>query len=87
MPFFGATDGVNGFELWKSDGTAAGTTLVKDINPGPSESFPGNFVDFSGALFLTANDGATGFELWRSDGTAGGHPAVHGHLPRGHQYP
>src|SRR5438876_382162 len=32
---FAANDGVNGFELWKSDGSAAGTTLVKDINPGP----------------------------------------------------
>ncbi|BBH39037.1 hypothetical protein myaer102_15570 [Microcystis viridis NIES-102] len=32
--FFAASDGVNGRELWKSDGTAAGTVLVKDINPG-----------------------------------------------------
>ena len=28
------TDGVSGRELWKSDGTEAGTVLVKDINPG-----------------------------------------------------
>src|SRR5262249_29605686 len=32
--FFAANDGVLGFELFKSDGTASGTTLVKDINPG-----------------------------------------------------
>jgi len=31
--FFAANDGITGFELWKSDGTAAGTVLVKDINP------------------------------------------------------
>ena len=31
---FRASDGVSGAELWKTDGTEAGTVLVKDINPG-----------------------------------------------------
>ncbi len=31
--YFSAYDPTNGYELWKSDGTAAGTTLVKDVNP------------------------------------------------------
>src|SRR4030095_11922168 len=31
--FFAANDGLKGFELFKSDGTALGTKRVKDINP------------------------------------------------------
>jgi len=30
--FFPASDGVSGIGLWKSDGTAAGTVMVMDIN-------------------------------------------------------
>ncbi|GBF00439.1 hyalin, partial [Microcystis aeruginosa NIES-298] len=48
--FFTANDGVNGYELWKSDGTAAGTVLVKDINPGGSWSFPENLTAVGSTL-------------------------------------
>src|SRR5687768_2807459 len=34
ITYFAATDLAHGRELWKTDGTAAGTVLVKDINPG-----------------------------------------------------
>ena len=32
--YFRASDGTNGIELWKSDGTASGTVMVQDINSG-----------------------------------------------------
>ena len=34
--YFAADDGVNGEELWVTDGTGGGTQLVKDINPAGS---------------------------------------------------
>ena len=37
-----AGDGVHGRELWKSDGTASGTVMVKDIRPGEMSSEPGS---------------------------------------------
>jgi ELWxxDGT repeat protein len=36
--YFLANDGINGKELWKSDGTVSGTVMVKDINPGSGSS-------------------------------------------------
>ncbi len=70
--FFSADDGTNGRELWVSDGTAAGTVLFKDINPGTASSSPRAFVIYGGYLYFGASNGTQGFELWRSDGTVAG---------------
>jgi ELWxxDGT repeat protein len=77
---FQANDGVHGYELWRTDGTAAGTSLIKDINPGAAGSVNGppyysNVRDIStmnGVVYFAANDGVAGTELWRTDGTAAG---------------
>ena len=70
--YFIASDGTQGSELWKTDGTAVGTVLVKDIYPGALGSSPGNLTAVGSALYFTANNGTSGSELWKSDGTAAG---------------
>ena len=70
--FFAANDGMHGDELWESDGTAAGTFLVKDINPGVGGSHPVYLTNVNGTLFFQANDGTHGYELWESNGTTAG---------------
>jgi ELWxxDGT repeat protein len=70
--FFIANDGVHGAELWKSNGTTAGTALVKDIDPGPVGSRIYGLTNLNGTVLFFANDGVHGAELWKSDGTAAG---------------
>ena len=70
--FFIASDGLTGLELWRSDGTEAGTHLVKDIRPGTGHSNIGNITAVGNTLFFSADDGVSGPELWKSDGTASG---------------
>lgn len=70
--YFSATDGINGFQLWKSNGTASGTSLVKQINANASAS-PAKFYTSGSVFYFQASDGtANGLELWKSDGTADG---------------
>ena len=73
--FFAADDKVNGTELWKTDGTTAGTVMVKNINPAGSGIFTGGtrkIVTMGGNVYFSADDGSNGKELWKSDGTAAG---------------
>ena len=60
-----------------TDGTAAGTALVADIDPGFASSSPSEFTAVGdGTALFSANDGIHGFELWRTDGTTAGTFAV-----------
>ena len=70
--FFAANDGIHGVELWKTDGTALGTMLVKDIaNIAAESSYPFGLANINGRLFFSASDPANGHEqLWTSEGTA-----------------
>jgi ELWxxDGT repeat protein len=71
--FFSGTTAALGSELYVTDGTIAGTTLVKDINPGPPGSLPGSEAALlNGFVYFTAVTPAEGRELWRTDGTLAG---------------
>lgn len=73
--YFRANDGATGFELWRSDGTEAGTTMVVDLNAGPINGIAstyGKLVNVDGTLYFVGNDGASGNALWKTDGTAAG---------------
>ena len=63
-----------GYELWKTDGTTDGTTLVADVVPGSQSSWPAELTEVGGTLFFTVQSGFGG--LWRSDGTRAGTVAV-----------
>ena len=95
--FFNADDGVHGKEVWMSDGTEAGTKMLKDINVGPDRSngydiYNGDEIDYSlvwdrtftpmgGTLYFAATSGNHPATLWKSDGTADGTTEVYSVSP------
>jgi ELWxxDGT repeat protein len=66
--FFVGDDGVHGRQLWQTDGTVAGTALVRLLVPNSVSGL----AAAGDRLYFTADDGVHGFELWTSDGTAAG---------------
>ncbi|WP_224247330.1 ELWxxDGT repeat protein [Hyalangium gracile] len=62
-------------ELWRSDGSRAGTVPVRSFRPPPGTTFSsplGELTPLGSRLFFVASDPAHGRELWVSDGSAGG---------------
>src|SRR5580765_1197602 len=71
--YFVANDSVHGNELWRSDGTVTGTTLVSDIFPGSFSANPTHLTNVNGVLyFVSYADTQGGYAIWRSDGTTAG---------------
>ncbi|MBA4850567.1 3-coathanger stack domain-containing protein [Emticicia sp. BO119] len=69
---FPARTSNEGIELWRSDGTAIGTYLLKDFIIGAEASNPKEFRTINGLTYFYAKSVTYGMELWKSDGTANG---------------
>jgi ELWxxDGT repeat protein len=92
--FFAGADATSGVELWKTDGTADGTRMVRDVNPGTGGSITPATRLVAGAdqrLYFAATEPAHGTEMWTSDGTRAGtlllgdvRPGAAGSDPAGH---
>ncbi|QDE90524.1 hypothetical protein BHS06_17005 [Myxococcus xanthus] len=68
-------------ELWRSNGTSAGTVRVKDLGPEDAVNGPLDVASVGNRLFMSLGMPETGTELWVSDGTSAGTRLVKDILP------
>jgi ELWxxDGT repeat protein len=73
--FFIANDGINGQELWKTDGTTGGTVLVKDIYTAPGSNY--SVLEYQGIkhdnklyFYVRNQQEPNNTGIWKSDGTS-----------------
>jgi ELWxxDGT repeat protein len=75
--YFNARDswdegGTGNYELWKTDGTEDGTTMVKDINSDGTSSYVNQLTVFGDMLYFSARGNDYNSELWKTNGTEEG---------------
>ncbi|MBC7868187.1 MAG: hypothetical protein H7X88_11695, partial [Gloeobacteraceae cyanobacterium ES-bin-316] len=78
--YFCASENASGNELWVSDGTTAGTQLVKNISITGSGN-PQGLVQYNNKIYFAASDETNGMELFVSDGTEAGTQLVKDIIP------
>lgn len=74
--YYSVDDGVHGSQVWKTDGTAAGTSMVSDINASGGGCQPYDLTEFNGTLYFIAivatGTFGIGQDLYKTDGTLAG---------------
>jgi len=70
--FFRGQDSAHGLELWRSDGSTAGTILLKEFRTGSAGSNPRDFAVLGGEVYFVASTLTDGLEVFKTDGTADG---------------
>jgi uncharacterized delta-60 repeat protein len=78
--YFSGFDAAGHQEVWKTDGTPAGTTLVKEL-PNQASGYANRMTQLTfsgGALYFVARNGDFRCNLWKTDGTAAGTVVVKG---------
>ncbi len=74
--FFLANAGGAGYEMWTSDGTSAGTQIIRDLCPGTCDGNAGLIGALGNVMLWSTGIGTA--QLWRSDGTRPGTFALTG---------
>ena len=72
--YFSRSANYKGYELWKTDGTASGTVMVKDIYTGMNSGLVSLLTSTEDYLYFSAKTGTANTDtgLWRTDGTNAG---------------
>ena len=82
--YYSMNDGVHGDQLWRTDGTTAGTSMVTDIDASsPDGASPGQLTDFDGMLYFVAATPGTSTPdqiLYKTDGTPNSTSVVADHV-------
>jgi len=69
---FQADDCIHGSELWVTDGSRLGTTMLSDIRSGSTGSNPRYLTAYANRVYFQADDGVRGAEVWVTDGSVAG---------------